>query len=364
MYKFIGQLEEAGLVCGEILDKILNKILKNVTILANDGEIYDWKTNTWMESIETDNIVGECNKTYHVRSLTPATFYITITGTIVESDEPFVAVIDTRNYEQDLTRNKFRQQTLELLFEVTEFNETRPNLKHKKNIAFLKEMKVKLKELLKAMKLHMDTTNTRDDKFINVLCDDIVMCYKTLGTNLSSMFTCSRQTSQGTQGIHNNTQIPLDYHNLSPLPMKAQLTSCINQMEYEDEEEDNDTHDLALLPLIPPKMERYLTHQIQQMDNDYDVDSEEEEEDDKYNKGAIDACAPIVNLLNPINLTKIKKYVGFIDTDINLKEDTNDSDDDEDALITTHKFLACDESPNANLKTVTMMRGVSTPKNK
>ena len=367
MYKFIGQLEEAGLVCGEILDKILNKILKKVTIVAHNGEIYDWKTNMWLDSIETDNIVGECNKTYHVRSLTPAAFFVTIIGTIVETDEPFEIVVNTIQYEQDLTRNKFRQQTLEVLFEVTEFNETHPNLNHKRNIAFLKEIKLKLKELLKAMKLHMDTTNTRDDKFINVLCDDIVMCYKTLGTQMSSVFTCSRQTSQGTQSIHNNTQIPLDHRNLTPLPMTKFLTSYINHMEDEEEEDEDDnrskniTHNLDLLPPRPPKMQRYLTRQIQQMDNDYNVVDSEEEEDDDENKGAIDACASITQLLEPIKLTKIQKHVGFINTDINLKDDNDD--DEEEVLFKTHKFLACDESPNANLKTVTMMRNLnSTPK--
>lgn len=362
MYKFIGQLEEAGLVCGEILDKILNKILKNVTIVAHNGELYDWKTNKWRENIETDNIVGECNKTYHVRSLTPAAFFVTIMGTIVETNEPFETVIDTRYYEEDLTRHKFRQQTLELLFEVTEFNEAHKNSIYDPKL--LKEIKYKLKELLKAMKLHMDTTNTRDDKFMNVLCDDIVMCYKTLGTHLSSMFTCSRQTSQATQGIHNNTQIPLDF-NLTPIPLTKHLTYCINQMEQEEQYNTSITldHDFNSFPIRPPKMTRHLTHQIQQMDNDYQVDDEEEEEHD--NKGAIDACAPIFNpekdsynLLKPIKLTKNKKHVGFIDTNSNVK----DYDDEEETLFKTHKFLACDESPNANLKTVKMMREVSTPK--
>ena len=368
MYKFIGQLEEAGLVCGEILDKILNKILKNVTIVAHNGELYDWKTDKWTESIETDNIVGECNKTYHVRSLTPAAFFVTIMGTIVETNEPFETVIDTRYYEEDLTRHKFRQQTLELLFEVTEFNEAHKNSIY--NPKLLKEIKYKLKELLKAMKLHMDTTNTRDDKFINVLCDDIVMCYKTLGTHLSSMFTCSRQTSQATQGIHNNTQIPLDY-NLTPLPLTKHLTYCINQMEDEEEEDEEYTentsksmYDFNSLPIRPPKMTRHLTHQIQQMDNDYAVDDDEEEEEDDQRKGAIDACAPIFNgannLLHPIKVTKpkLKKNVGFIDINTNIED--NNEDDEEEILFKTHKFLACDESPNANLKTVTMMREVSS----
>ena len=70
IYKFIGKLEESGLACGEILDKLLNKVLKNVVISVQNGEIYDWKTNLWVETTCVENIVAECNKTFHIRSST------------------------------------------------------------------------------------------------------------------------------------------------------------------------------------------------------------------------------------------------------------------------------------------------------
>ena len=121
-YKFIGKLEEAALACGEVLDKILNKILENVEILVENGEIYDWKINQWRNKIQTENIIGECDKTYNVRSFTPEEFKITITGTVIETGEPFKHSIINKNMNQDLKKDIWRQQTLELLYEVNDYN--------------------------------------------------------------------------------------------------------------------------------------------------------------------------------------------------------------------------------------------------
>ena len=140
-YKFIGKLEESAMACGEVLDKILNKILKNIEFTVQNGEIYDWKTNNWTNKIQTENIVGECDKTYNVRSLTPAEFSITITGTIVETDEPFEYSITDKNFDQDLKKDEWRQQTLELLYEVNEYNKT-----CRRDPELVRDLKSKLKK--------------------------------------------------------------------------------------------------------------------------------------------------------------------------------------------------------------------------
>jgi hypothetical protein len=313
-YKFIGKLEEAALACGEVLDKILNKILKNVTITVQNGQIYNWKTNEWTDRIETDNIVAECDKTYNVRSSTPDDFRISINATIVETDEPFEFSIIDKNMNQDLRKDKYRQRTLELLYEVNVYNKNIMEQTHETN----KEFKNKLKELLKEMKIFMDDNHLRDDLFMKMLCDDIFVSHKTFGTAHGNMYTASRQTSQATQGIHSNT-----------------LT-----VEYDD---------LPMPP--PPALTRGLTCQIQTMeDEDYD----EEEEDDIVNNGAIDACSDIqfCSMQAPPKLKRsIARNVVFLD-----------QEEDED-IFTSHKTMESDVSPYANLKTLTLMREVSyTPK--
>jgi hypothetical protein len=354
-YKFIGKLEEAAMACGEVLDKILNKILKNVEISVQNGEIYDWKTNTWTNKIQTENIVGECDKTYNIRSLTPAEFSITINGIIVETYEPFEYSIIEKNMDQDLKKDEWRQKTLELLYEVNEYNKTRAD-----NLDLIKELKSKLKELMINMKKYMDDNKLRDDLFMKMLTDDIFTAHTTFGTAHGHMYVASRQTSQATQGIHNNTI----YQTQSYVGMSRGMTTQIQKMN-EDEDDDYD------LP-PSPQMKRELTYRIQKMDEEYledclqlpimsrgvshylhtmNKDEEEEKVWDIVNC-SISECIKENDDVLMESIPKLKrsigKSVGFAD---------------EEDVFSKHVTLESDISPYANIKTMTLMREVSfTPK--
>ena len=77
-YYFIGKIEEAGLVYGEIIHGILYQALTNITITINNGEIYDYKTNTWSSMLNVSSINSEAKKTYHIRSTSPDDVFATI----------------------------------------------------------------------------------------------------------------------------------------------------------------------------------------------------------------------------------------------------------------------------------------------
>jgi hypothetical protein len=330
-YKFIGKLEEAAMACGEVLDKILNKILKNVEINVQNGEIYDWKTNQWTNKIQTENIVGECDKTYNSRSLTPTEFGIIINGTIVETDEPFEHSITDKNMDQDLKKDEWRQKTLELLFEVNEYNKTCIQTSE-----LSRELKSKLKELMINMKKYMDDNKLRDDLFMKMLTDDIFTAHTTFGTAHGHMYVASRQTSQATQGIHNNTVFnnslyrqTQSYSGMPDLvPITRGLTCRVQQMDEDDE------FDL----LRPPTMKRGVSHYVQAMNEDED----DYEEDDAEEIGDLVNCSMSA-------VPKLKRstgrHVGF--------------SEEEDDVFRKHVTLESDVSPYANLKTVSLMREVS-----
>jgi hypothetical protein len=330
-YKFIGKLEEAAMACGEVLDKILNKILKNVEINVQNGEIYDWKTNQWTNKIQTENIVGECDKTYNIRSLTPTEFGIIINGTIVETDEPFEHSITDKNMDQDLKKDEWRQKTLELLFEVNEYNKTCIQTSE-----LSRELKSKLKELMINMKKYMDDNKLRDDLFMKMLTDDIFTAHTTFGTAHGHMYVASRQTSQATQGIHNNTVFnnslyrqTQSYSGMPDLvPITRGLTCRVQQMDEDDE------FDL----LRPPTMKRGVSHYVQAMNEDED----DYEEDDAEEIGDLVNCSMSA-------VPKLKRstgrHVGF--------------SEEEDDVFRKHVTLESDVSPYANLKTVSLMREVS-----
>ena len=356
-YKFIGRLEEAAMACGEVLDKILNKILKNVEITVQNGEIYDWKTNQWTNKIQTENIIGECDKTYNIRSLTPHDFNITITGIIVETDELFEYSITDKNMDQDLKKDIWRQETLELLYEVNEYNKT-----YMQNQVLIRELKNKLKNKLKKlmvdMKKYMDDNKLRDDLFMKMLTDDIFTAYATFGTAHGHMYVASRQTSQATQGIHNNTvyQVPNNHfyqqtHSYSNMPdsitMTRGLTCRVQQMVEDDE------FDL----LRPPAIKRGVTQYMQAM-NVYDDDDDDDDNEEEI-CGDIMTCSMSVRIEEDKDISmeavpKLKKEtgknVGFVDKE-------------EEDVFSKHITLESDISPYANIKTVSLMREVScTPR--
>ena len=50
-YYFVDKLENSGLVYGEILHDIVYKFMTNVRLTIQNGLIYDFKKNIWVESI-------------------------------------------------------------------------------------------------------------------------------------------------------------------------------------------------------------------------------------------------------------------------------------------------------------------------
>jgi hypothetical protein len=332
-YKFIGKLEEAAIACGEILDSILNKVLTNVEISVQHGEIYDWKTNTWKSKIETNNIVGECDKSYNIRSLTPHDFEVIITGTIVETGEPFEYLVTEKNMDQDLRKDDYRQKTLELLYEINIYNNSILMKTGETN----KELKNRIKEFLKKMKAFMDEEHLRDDLFMKMLTDDLFVAYSTFGTQHGNMYTTSRQTSQATQSIHTNSCEPNLYAQVPLFQM------------------DDDT-DCEFPP--PPTMTRGFTCRIQRMDE------EEEEEEAARNMmynfpSSMQNCSMHTGFGLPLPRAQLSRshsrHVGFVDlTDKDKKEAEEDAQ-----MFGNHKTLGSNVSPYANIKTTTVMREVS-----
>ena len=126
------------------------------------------------------------------------------------------ALIDTT----DLGIYLFRQRTQELLYEsrtisqnyrkhISSFNfrfsgtigeftdsndEEIDTISEQKN-----KIKEKLNQFLKDMINYMKEKDIETDPIMKMLCDDIYIAYKTMGTSLGNMYMCARQTSNGQQ---------------------------------------------------------------------------------------------------------------------------------------------------------------------
>jgi uncharacterized protein YegL len=255
-YYFIDSLENSGLVYGEVIHNILYKVSENITIQAFNGSIYNWKTNTWDTQLNIDMFVADTIKTYHIKTIqsNEKSFYCIIKSSNNNSVSQSIELIDvlpTLTEELcDLTHYIFRQKTLELLYQArqipmpqTENNSLLSDIKTTDTSDMRIEIKAQLKQKLKEIKKYMDVHKKTDNVFLKVLCDDIYITYKTLGTQNQHMFSCARQSSQGEQRAYNVTQININgiEQGLTSTSKLLPLTPIPYEPDYEMVNDDNYT---------------------------------------------------------------------------------------------------------------------------
>ncbi len=242
-YYFLDQIENSNLLFGEILHGILYPFLKNTTINTNNCEIYDYKPNTWSNTLKVGTLLSESVKTYHVRTTTPqqeqqqitaticaqqitATIcgeQITgticaekITGTICEEKitlqkTPFIYQVEVYPdpTQQDLTKYMFRQKVQEYLYlskyisnyidESSKQMIIIPKDERKRQNNRINTVKNEMKLFMKYLKCYMKANYLEHDKFHQTLYEDLYISYKTFATLKGAMYSGARQHSQGRQ---------------------------------------------------------------------------------------------------------------------------------------------------------------------
>jgi len=238
-YHFIDKIENSGYVYGEILHEILYKLLFNVKIEVKNGLIYDYKINLWVDSLFVANIVSESNKIYHIVSASPEICIISMNAEQNIYDKNGIEAIMLReisvfneNEVEDLTKYVFRQRTMQLLYNINNYNNRRQKklgiFGRNRNISPINEnnhlLKDQLNNFLSEMKKYMSENGMEDDKIMKNLCDDIYILLRTFGTAYGPMYSCARQTSQGTQRSYTVSHTPEDNNTkyVSKIPLTRQ----------------------------------------------------------------------------------------------------------------------------------------------
>ena len=210
-YHYIDAIEKAGFVFGEILHNITHKLLYNCEIVVEHGVIYNYNTNLYTNRLFIGDIVGESNKVYHLFTDTPSTCYVHL-----KTVEPLeIHMFQEKIYDLNFVNYAFRHRTLTLLGEVKQCQEkyeSSPRFGNKGVFSHgnISDCKMKMAKLFDEMIKYMEDNNDKQNKFIKMLCDDIHISQKTLGTKYGRMCISSRQTSQGTQRIYTVNTTPLD----------------------------------------------------------------------------------------------------------------------------------------------------------
>jgi len=282
-YAFIDILERAGMVYGECLHNILYRVAENITIQLENATIYNWKTNTWEETLDLEGISSGLTKTYYVRTTTPDLIAGSVTGSLctiqqnlciqeLATIDKLPDLLDADTYtisEVNLITDMFRCRTMELLYEAKqcesdrnnsfaqmledmeseEDDTTTPLQKHNK----ISSTRTSLRTFFNIIKAYMKENDRMDDAFLKNLLDDLYIVYKTLGTAHSNMYSTARQRSQGRQNVCTATQIDdvglqLEIPSTPrppriPFPLKLQRTKTISRSFDDDIDEINNHFD-------------------------------------------------------------------------------------------------------------------------
>lgn len=275
----IDQLENAGLVYGEILNNELFKVLDQVEIEMTNGVVYDYKKGEFVNKLYIGNLITEVKKVYHVFALDDEVS-AKISG--IKALELFSDVADCLpNLQEednivpcDLTDQYFRLRTQQFMFEAKDFavglsdsqflfgqtpmprldgglkrQNAIPNFNDEddfsvaasktpgplclKNPRELEEeeeavpiqtqspmqiFRKTLGDFLEIMKKYMKDQNKEEDPLMVGLCDDIYLTIRSLGTFRQKMCIAARETSQGRQQCYNVSDFDFDSIPMAPRP--------------------------------------------------------------------------------------------------------------------------------------------------
>ena len=260
----IDQLENAGLVYGEILNNELYRAFDNAEIKTKNCLVYNYINGEFVDNLYIGNLCSESKKMYHVLGMNDGSeFKIFIS--VIESQSGIFVLSET-NYreENDFTEQIFRLRTQQLMFEAKSVKPDAFYPKHcllKRQKALpnphvclktcidkdmepmggvyteptmgdvtpaLQQFKKHLTDFFEIMSSYMKAHNKEEDTLMKRLTDDIYFTIRTFGTQRQEMCISARETSQGRQQCYNVVDFglnELDKLKLPPVPILKYTTS-------------------------------------------------------------------------------------------------------------------------------------------
>lgn len=191
-YYFIDDIENGGLVYGEILHSLLYKCFDNININIQNGVIYDYMKGTWESCLHIDSLYSQANKTFHISSTTPNLVEVKWTGTNNKIDIEFIVNTEKDKEYIDLTNYIFKQKLQELMFKYS----------NRTYVSVIQEFK----DLYEKLKLYME--NYKDDEFLIKLHDDIVVILTSSNTMYGEMFCNALKHSNAKEQVYNVRNVP------------------------------------------------------------------------------------------------------------------------------------------------------------
>ena len=272
--KHINDPESAGNCVGEIIHKFLYEALTNVEIIVQNGQIYNYKNNTWSTYLDISNIASEETKNFSIMSATPDS--ITIKIRCLMNGTPFEHII-SEHEKSDLTMFQFRQEVQEAMHKAKELEQLRSEMQktnYAGNLDYVifglkdeddlyssneeikerkaqeakdrqtqfdkvqTEFKEEMKQLLIRMLRYMTDNDLNNDAFYKTLCMDVKVTMDNLGKHNAEVYINSRITSQGRQETYTCDAIdePEPEHYRQSFTRLTRQTACNNNNDSDSDD--------------------------------------------------------------------------------------------------------------------------------
>ena len=201
-YHFVDNIENAGMIYGEIIHSLLYAVVENISVHIKGAEVYDYSNNTWSNKINFNSFSSEHTQTLILRSnwdsvepINVNVIYNEVSSNISHSKTDVFSEYNCTNGESkqcdrniDVEKHLYRQKTMEILSKALT-----------KNYAIMSEFKDEILCFEKGLKEFMKKKNLEDDSFMLKLVADIYITFKSIDSHVGGAFIGSRLNSQGCQ---------------------------------------------------------------------------------------------------------------------------------------------------------------------
>ena len=247
-YQFINEFEKTTHLCAELFYEIMYPAIKIPELIVNGGKIFDALKNEWVSSIDFSSFVSQKEYEFPLCFVDEETVSVELYGipchlfddsSVHQVEEkilldtiitlpPLMDATTNEIEKQNLTKDIFKYQTGKILYEVG-------NKKYRS--------RTKITNFFKIVHKYARENELLFDLQYLVIMDDLYTCYKTYGTNVSSMYSLARHTSIRRQQCYRS---PSPYksatiNNITKQPSSYERTrSYTQEYDYEMEFDSSD----------------------------------------------------------------------------------------------------------------------------
>jgi uncharacterized protein YegL len=196
-YRAVNTFNQSGMVCGDVLNVVLNMTHTDVRVSCDGCEIYDHITNTWITDMDIGCLTQSTPRQFHIRG--PhllLTGRIIATGIFIEAGQTFSKPAAFVSIMADLRNYNWRQRVQELLYDTRQCVLSNRMREHSA------EIRLNLETTFRSLRTFIDENDLHDSSFYNALCDDLYIahrCTSDMDIERARIFTVSRGLTQGDQ---------------------------------------------------------------------------------------------------------------------------------------------------------------------